>query len=64
VTGQIIGDNLNNIILEGNRHFKEKKKRDCLKELMSPQLTVRARILEICVEEYMNLRRVTNLEVT
>jgi hypothetical protein len=31
---------------------------------MSLQRTIRTRILEICIDEKMNLRVVTNLEVT
>jgi hypothetical protein len=40
----------------GNEYLKDK--------IMSMQQTVRTRTLETCIEEYMNLRRLTNLEVT
>jgi hypothetical protein len=56
---EINGDNLNNIRHEASRHFSNKK--DLKAKLMSLQRTVRTKILETCVEEYINLRGVTNL---
>jgi hypothetical protein len=62
---EINGDNLNNIRREASRHFRNKKE-EYLKEKINEvaHRTVRTRTLETCIEEYMSLRRVTNIEVT
>jgi hypothetical protein len=61
-TNEINGDNLNNVRREASRHFRNKKK-EYLK-LMSLQRIVRTTTSETCIEEYMDLRGATNLEIT
>jgi hypothetical protein len=61
---EINGDNLNSIKRETSRHFRNKKKAYLEEELTSLERTVRTRILETCIKRKVNLRGVTNLEVT
>jgi hypothetical protein len=43
--------------------FQKEKEGVSQRQIMSLQQKVRTRILETCIEEYMNLRRVTNLQI-
>jgi hypothetical protein len=58
------GDNLNNKRCEASRHFGNKKMKYLKNKLMRLQQTVKMRTSEACIEEYINLRGVSNLEVT
>jgi hypothetical protein len=62
---EINEDNPNNVRCETSRHFRNKK-RQYLKEKINELAmnNVKTRTTETCTEELLNLRRVTNLEVT
>jgi hypothetical protein len=55
----------NNIACEAGRHSRNKEKK-CLKDKINEllQLTVKTRTLETYVEEEVNIRGVTSLEIT
>jgi hypothetical protein len=60
---QINGNNLSNVRCEGCRHFRNKK-REYLKDKINELAThsKNRNIIETCIEEEINLRKVTSLE--
>jgi hypothetical protein len=56
-------DNLNNVRLEANRHFRKKRRHILKLNLRNLKLTVRSKILGTCIRALMTSRRGTSLEV-
>jgi hypothetical protein len=56
---------LNNVGREASRHFRNKK-REYLKDKINELATngKKKKTLQTCIEEYLTLKGVTNLEVT
>jgi hypothetical protein len=61
---EINGDNLNNVRREASRYFRNKK-REYLKDKIN-ELAINSKNMNIktCIDEYMNLKEATNLEIT
>jgi hypothetical protein len=58
---QISEDNLQNLRHENRRTFKNKGREYLKDKAMSLKLIIKTKILKICIEAYVNLRNVTNL---
>jgi len=56
-------NNLNNVRREAGRHCRNKKKENLKSKSSDLKQTVRSKILGICMEASMTLRRVTSLEL-
>jgi len=56
-------DNLNNVIRDASRHFREKKKEYLKAKIEELETNSKIKIMGICTAASLNLRRVTSLEL-
>jgi hypothetical protein len=60
---QISGDNLQNLRCESSRTFRNKKREYLKDKINELETNNKTKILKICTEAKMNLRKDTNLEL-
>jgi len=63
VTNQRNAENLNNVRREGNRQFRHKEKAYLKAKIEELETNSETKVSETCIGGWMNLRRVTSLEI-